>query len=174
MWIYVCQVRDSGLPQNIFVSFFQCCSEFLILPTPSKVSNRCENTTKLRLTALVDDSLIGMGKNNAGDYPGDACLYRQYGRWWATWQKPDMDKNSRKAPSPHLACRGSQYPPGPDLTGRQKRKWAILAGMGSNEVTRSALCFLQDGMGNSILYCSVLFIYSFIHSFFFQSAVNLI
>lgn len=25
-----------------------------------------------------------------------------------------------------------------------------------------------DGMGNSILYCSVLFIYSFIHSFFFQ------
>ena len=67
-------------PRTFLFHFFQCCSEFLALPTPPKVSSRCENTTKLRLIALVCDSLIGMGENNAGDYHGDACLWRQYGR----------------------------------------------------------------------------------------------
>lgn len=165
MWIYVCQVRDSGLPQNIFVSFFQCCSEFLILPTPSKVSNRCENTTKLRLTALVDDSLIGMGKNNAGDYPGDACLYRQYGRWWATWQKPDMDKNSRKAPSPHLACRGSQYPHWPRPHWETKKEMGHLGWNGKQWSHQECplLSSRWDGKFYSVLFCSIyLFIYPFI------------
>lgn len=78
---YTCAKLGTVAGPRIFLfHFFQCCSEFLILPTPPKVSNRCENTTKLQLTALVYDSLIGVEKNNAGDYHGNAYLYRQYGR----------------------------------------------------------------------------------------------
>lgn len=68
------KIRTVVRPGTFLFHFFQCCSELHFLPTPPKVSNRCGNTAELQVTALVYDSLIVMGKNNAGVYHGDACL----------------------------------------------------------------------------------------------------
>lgn len=45
-----------------FIFFFHCCSEFLFLPTPPKVSNRCENTTELKPQPWLMIHSLGWGK----------------------------------------------------------------------------------------------------------------
>lgn len=142
-------------PRTFLFHFFQCCSEFLVLPTPPKVSSRCENTTKLQLTVLVYDSLIGMGENNAGDYHGDACLWRQYGRWWASWQISDMGTNSRKALSPG-ACRGAQHSHWPRPHWETEMEMGLLGWRGKQwSHPECPLLFFK--MGWEILFCTALF-----------------
>lgn len=68
------KIRTVVRPRTFLFHFFQCCSELHFLPAPPEVANRCGNPAELQVTALVCDSLIVMGKNNAGVYHGDACL----------------------------------------------------------------------------------------------------
>ena len=68
------KIRTVVCPRTFLFHFFQCCSELHFLSTPPKVSNRCENTTEIHITALLYESLMGMGKNNARVYHGDAYL----------------------------------------------------------------------------------------------------
>lgn len=156
---YTCaQTGTVACPGTFLFHFFQCCSGFLFLPTPPKVSNRCENTTKLQLTALVYDSLLGLEKNNAGDYHGGACLWRQHGRWWSNVAETMLSKTARKH-FPLEFAKGLSTPSGLDLTGRQNRERAILLEWEAAKPLGVPL--VQDlGMGSSILFCSI---YLFIH-----------
>lgn len=65
VYVCMCQDRDQSLAQTmlfLFPLFFQCCSEFLFLPTPPKVSNRCENTTELKPQPWFMIHSLGWGK----------------------------------------------------------------------------------------------------------------
>lgn len=60
------KIRTVVCPRTLLFHFFQCCSELLFLSTPPKVSNRCESSTELQVTALLYESLTGMESKTQG------------------------------------------------------------------------------------------------------------
>lgn len=77
---------------------FQWCSQPHCLPTPPKVSNRCENTAKPQVPVLVYASLIGVRKNNAEFTKMLPLAEGSVAEDGPAWQRPDMGRKSKNAP----------------------------------------------------------------------------
>ena len=91
----------------------------------------------------------------------------------ATWQMMEqrgrnhVEQNGKKALPPGV-CKGAQHSQWPRPHWETEQGTCHLAGVGSSEATRSTPCSRpRDGQLYSVLF------YLFIHSFFFESAVNM-
>lgn len=150
---YTCaKIGTVAYARTFLFHFFQCCSKFFFLFLPTQGVKQMWKYHKAASHSVGLWFMIGMGENNAGDYHSDAYLWRQHGRWWGAWQKPDPGKYNKKALLPG-AYKEAQHSTGPELLGPQTRKCEILARVGIAKPLGMPLCFLQDmGIGNSVLF----------------------
>lgn len=154
---YECLCAEIGTvdcPRTFLFHFF-LCSKFFSIPTLQKVSNRCENTILEWGKRMQEISMVmaGYGSKMVDD--------EQHGRN-QTWAK-----RARKHFPLKFAKRLST-PTGPDITGRQSRRRAILAGGGNSEYgySRSTIFLFSNHRDGK--FCSVLF-FLFIYSLIFLS-----